>query len=76
MSFNSDVLKELLSKSDKELWIMLRLIASQSGVALPEAEPSEAEMKKLRSALLGAANHSYEEAANLLKAYKRGKTPL
>ncbi|MBQ8906990.1 MAG: hypothetical protein IJY71_00190 [Clostridia bacterium] len=73
MSFNSDALRELLSKSDRELWMTLRIIAAKSGVSLPEAQPSEAEMTRLRSAFSGAANHSYEEAARLLQAYRKGK---
>ncbi len=76
MSFNSDALKELLSKSDRELWVTLRLIASKNGVSLPEAQPNAEEMRKLRAALSGAASHSFEEAASLLRAYRKGKTSL
>ena len=76
MSFNSAMLKELLSKSDKELWMTLRLIAAKSGVSLPEAQPGSTDMQKLRHALSGAGNHSFEEATKLLDAYRKGKTSL
>ncbi|MBP3436842.1 MAG: hypothetical protein J6K61_02910 [Clostridia bacterium] len=75
MQFNPEALRQLLEQDDVALWKALRRIAAENGIALPERQPSPADMQKLRQTLKGASQKSVEEAASLIHTYKRGRNP-
>lgn len=71
MPFDSKALKELLAKSDGELWAFILQIARASGISMSDTPPPKAEMTKLRAVLGGAEGMDMQSALGILNKYRK-----
>lgn len=71
MKFDANKLRILTEKSDLELWLAIKGIATASGLSLSDTPPSPTEMAKLRSLLAGADKMSPTEAARIVNDLKK-----
>ena len=72
MKIDKTKLDAMLTLSDKELWEQIRSVAKAKGINMPEKTPSEAELKKVRSALSEADKLNLASAMRLMNDLKRG----
>ena len=70
MQFDANMMKTFLEKSDTELWQIVKAFAAQSGVRIPEGEPSAADMARLRAILSGKSGEDVNEALEILRRAK------
>ena len=71
MQFDPNVMKAFLAMDDKALWQAVRAIAQRNGVSLPEGQPPEGELAKLRQALSGKGSADVAEAIRIVKEARR-----
>ena len=71
LKINKEQLRMLADLPDKALWQSIRDMAKSRGYDLPEKEPSEAEMNKIRGAMRGTEKINLSEAISLLKNFKK-----
>ena len=72
MQLDKKAIDKLLTFDDRALWSVIRMIASQSGVNLPDRIGS-AELSSLRSALGSASDADIAAAGELLSRMKEKK---
>lgn len=72
MQLDKKAIDKLLTLDDRALWSVIRMIASQSGVNLPDRIGS-AELSSLRSALGSASDADIAAAGELLSRMKEKK---
>ena len=70
MQMNRDMLAKLAGMSDAELWAQIRAMAGNYGYVLSSAQPSHAELEKMRSLMRGDVQISTMDAMRLLNQYK------
>ncbi len=69
MQLDKSAIDKLLLLDDNGLWAVIKMIASQSGITLPQkAEPNE--IAAIRNALGGASDSDIAAAAELLRKFK------
>ena len=69
MQLDKNAIDKLLLLDDNGLWAVIRMIASQSGVNLPQ-KADQGEISQIRQALGGASETDIAAAAELLKKFK------
>ena len=69
MQLDKNAIDKLLTLDDRALWSVIRMIASQSGISLPDRIGS-AELSSLRSALGSASDADIAAAGELLSRMK------
>ena len=72
MKLDTEKMKALAAKGDRELWEEIRKIARENGYNLPENAPSSENLSKIRAVLSGEERFSYTEALKILASYKKG----
>lgn len=72
MKINKEQLRQLADLPDKALWQSIRDMAKSYGYELPEKQPTEAEMNKIRGAMRGTEKINLTKALGLLKNFKKG----
>lgn len=71
MQLDKKAIDRLLLLDDSSLWGVIRMIASQSGIDLPEHIGKD-ELGSLREALGGASDNDIEAATQLLARFREG----
>lgn len=71
VKINKEQLRRLAELPDKALWQSIRDMAKGYGYELPEKQPTEAEMSKIRAIMLGTEKINVSHALNLLKNFKK-----
>lgn len=74
MQLDKNAIDKLLTLDDRGLWSVIRMIAAQSGISLPDSIGS-GELASLRSALGSASDADIAAASELLRQMKDKKTP-
>lgn len=74
MQLDKNAIDKLLTLDDRGLWNVIRMIAAQSGVSLPD-RIGGSELASLRSALGSASDADIAAASELLRAMKDKKEP-
>ena len=74
MKIDKKTLEMLSSLPDDKLWQMLSLIASTSGVRMPQTRPDEKTMAGLRRAVSELSDGDIDRAMKLFEKYKEGRT--
>ena len=69
MQLDKNAIDKLLLLDDNGLWAVIRMIASQSGISLPQ-KAEKSEISQIRQALGGASEADIAAAAELLKKFK------
>ncbi len=69
MQLDKNAIDKLLTLDDRGLWSVIRMIASQSGVSLPETIGA-GELSSLRTALGSATDADIAAATELLRTMK------
>ncbi|MFA5561675.1 MAG: hypothetical protein WDA00_03450 [Eubacteriales bacterium] len=70
MRLDQNMMRELLKKSDAELWETIVAVGRAKGVQLPERPPGPTEMANLRAALGGASGRmSLAEALRIITQF-------
>ncbi len=73
MQFDANMMKELLKKSDAELWQTVRRVAEANGITLPEGTPSAGDMARLRAILGTKGPGDVAEAMEVLRRARGGQ---
>ena len=69
MQLDKNAINKLLTLDDAGLWAVIRMIAAQSGVSLPD-RMSAGEISAIRSALAGASDADIAAAGELISRMK------
>jgi hypothetical protein len=72
MQLDKNAIDKLLTLDDRGLWGVIKMIAAQSGLSLPN-EIGSSELASLRSALGSASDADIAAASELLRAMKDKK---
>ena len=72
MQLDPAMLQRVLSMNDSDLWKTVSMIASQTGLDLPQKAPSADEMQKLRRALASVTDTDMADATRLVQEFKNG----
>ncbi len=67
MQFDANMMKELLKKSDAELWQTVRTVAEANGISLPPGTPSAGDMARLRAILGTKGAGDVKDAMEVLR---------
>lgn len=73
MKIDKKTLEMLAALPDDKLWQMLSVIASTSGVRMPQNKPDEKTMAGLRRAVSELSDGDIERATKLFDKYKEGR---
>ncbi len=73
MEFNANMMRDLLKKSDAELWQTVRGVAEANGITLPGGTPSAGDMARLRAILGTKGAGDVEEAMEVLRRARGGR---
>ena len=73
MQFDATMMKRLISTGDTELWQTIRTVAEQSGISLPEGQPSAADMARLRAILASKGAGDVQDAMEVLRRAHGGR---
>ena len=71
MKVNKEKLQKLAAKSDEELWIEIRSIATAHGYTMPQYAPSHQDMEKIRAAMLGVEKMNLTDAIRIIGTCKK-----
>ncbi len=71
MKIDKEKLASLAALGDRELWMTICQIAANHGYKLPENQPTDSDMEKIRRALNGSEKLNMREAVKLLNNYKK-----
>ncbi len=70
MQLDKSAIDKLLLLDDNGMWAVIRLIASQSGVDLPQRMPSD-QLALIRRALSNATDSDIAAASEIIGKFKR-----
>lgn len=73
MNIDKKTLDMLASMPDDKLWQMLSVVASASGLKLPQNKPDEKSMAGLRNAVSELSDSDIKRASEIFARYKEGK---
>ena len=72
MTIDKEKLAGIVAMPDEELWEMIRSVAKNHGIRLPEKCPPHTELEKVRNALTHGASPNIAEAVKVVNNYRKG----
>ena len=72
MKIDKSKLEAITKLSDEELWAQIKSVAEQHGVKMPDKQPNESELGKVREALSAADRLSLMTAMRMVNNLKKG----